>query len=237
MKRLVYRSFFALLGAAIALSSPPAGATGKGRSRRGQAGILFIISAFSMLFPLIIISTSICHSINYRKKFDRYFFMVREKKALNFIMTAATGDILPIGRLKELLNNWNAAGGTASLPFVMIWARYMDLSACPVCHGARLKKESLAVTVAGKNIYELCRMSIRECFTLFEQLNLSPQEKIITERILKEIKSRLNFLLNVGMDYLSLERSTLSLSGGESQRIRLATQIGSGSDGSVIRAR
>ena len=71
-------------------------------------------------------------------------------------------------------------------------------------------------------------MSIRECFNFFEQLMLSPQEKNITERIIKEIKNRLQFLLNVGMDYLSLERSTLSLSGGESQRIRLATQIGSG---------
>jgi excinuclease ABC subunit A len=106
--------------------------------------------------------------------------------------------------------------------------RYIDSSACDTCHGARLKEEVLAVTVNGKNIYELCRMSIRECFNFFDQLILSPQEKNITERIIKEIKNRLQFLLNVGMDYLSLERSTLSLSGGESQRIRLATQIGSG---------
>jgi excinuclease ABC subunit A len=106
--------------------------------------------------------------------------------------------------------------------------RYIDSSACDTCHGARLKEEVLAVTVNGKNIYELCRMSIRECFNFFEQLLLSLQEKNITERIIKEIKNRLQFLLNVGMDYLSLERSTLSLSGGESQRIRLATQIGSG---------
>ena len=106
--------------------------------------------------------------------------------------------------------------------------RYIDLSACDTCHGARLKEEVLAVTVNGKNINELCRMSIRDCFNFFEQMNLSPQEINITERIIKEIKNRLQFLLNVGMDYLSLERSTLSLSGGESQRIRLATQIGSG---------
>jgi len=106
--------------------------------------------------------------------------------------------------------------------------RYIDSSACDTCHGARLKEEVLAVTVMGKNIYELCQMSIRECFNFFEQLILSPQEENITERIVKEIKNRLQFLLNVGMDYLSLERSTLSLSGGESQRIRLATQIGSG---------
>jgi excinuclease ABC subunit A len=129
------------------------------------------------------------------------------------------------GAIKQLERRWR---DTASAAIRNDLGRYMDLSACPVCHGARLKKESLAVTVGGKNIYELCRISIRECFAFFEQLSLSPQEKIITERILKEIKSRLNFLLNVGMDYLSLERSTLSLSGGESQRIRLATQIGSG---------
>lgn len=129
------------------------------------------------------------------------------------------------GAIKQLERRWRE---TASMAVRNDLARYMDWSACPVCHGARLKKEILAVTVGGKNIYELCRMSIRECFEFFGGLVLSPQEKLIAERILKEIKSRLNFLLNVGMDYLSLERSTLSLSGGESQRIRLATQIGSG---------
>jgi excinuclease ABC subunit A len=129
------------------------------------------------------------------------------------------------GAIKQLERRWRE---TASAAVRNDLARYIDLSACPSCHGARLKKESLAVTVGSKNIYELCRLSIRECFIFFNELALSPQEKIITERILKEIKSRLNFLLNVGMYYLSLERSTLSLSGGESQRIRLATQIGSG---------
>ena len=106
--------------------------------------------------------------------------------------------------------------------------RYIDSSACDTCHGARLKEEVLAVTINGKNIYELCQLSIRDCFNFFEHLALSQQEIKITERIIKEIKNRLQFLLNVGMDYLSLERSTSSLSGGESQRIRLATQIGSG---------
>jgi excinuclease ABC subunit A len=129
------------------------------------------------------------------------------------------------GAINQLERRWRE---TASAAVRNDLARYMDMSACPTCHGARLKKESLAVTVGGKNIYDLCRISIRECYDYFVQLNLSPQQKIITERILKEIKSRLHFLLNVGMDYLSLERSTLSLSGGESQRIRLATQIGSG---------
>lgn len=129
------------------------------------------------------------------------------------------------GAIRQLERRWRETASTAVRNDL---GRYMDYTACPVCHGARLKKESLAVTVGEKNIYDLCRMSIRECFDFFQGLILSPQETIITERILKEIKSRLNFLLNVGMDYLSLERTTLSLSGGESQRIRLATQIGSG---------
>jgi excinuclease ABC subunit A len=129
------------------------------------------------------------------------------------------------GAIKQLERRWRETTSTAVRNDL---GRYIDLSACDTCHGARLKEESLAVTVGGKNIYELCQVSIRECYNFFDQLALSPQEKIITERILKEIKSRLQFLLNVGMDYLSLQRSTLSLSGGESQRIRLATQIGSG---------
>ena len=107
-------------------------------------------------------------------------------------------------------------------------ARFIDLSPCETCGGARLKKESLAVTVSGKNIYELCLISIRECFEFFQNLKLTPQETKISERILKEVKNRLTFLLNVGMDYLNLARATSTLSGGESQRIRLATQIGSG---------
>ena len=129
------------------------------------------------------------------------------------------------GAIKQLERRWRETTSTAVRNDLML---YIDSSACDTCHGARLKEEVLAVTVMGKNIYELCRMSIRECFNFFEQLMLSPQEENITERIVKEIKNRLQFLLNVGMDYLSLERSTLSLSGGESQRIRLATQIGSG---------
>ena len=107
-------------------------------------------------------------------------------------------------------------------------SRYINLQECPTCHGSRLKKESMAVTVEGKNIYDLCRLCIKECLAFFEKLPLSSQEALISERILKEIKERLKFLADVGMDYLSLERSSGSLSGGEGQRIRLATQIGSG---------
>jgi len=129
------------------------------------------------------------------------------------------------GAIKQLERRWKETTSTAVRNDLM---RYIDLSACDRCHGARLKEEVLAVTVMDKNIYELCKLSIRDCFDFFGQMNLTPQEISITERIIREIKSRLQFMLNVGMDYLSLERPTSSLSGGESQRIRLATQIGSG---------
>ena len=129
------------------------------------------------------------------------------------------------GAIKQLERRWRETTSTAIRNDL---GRYIDLRPCESCGGARLKKESLAVTVGGKTIYDLCLMSIRECFDFFQALNLSAQEMLITERILKEIKSRLTFLLNVGMDYLNLARSTSTLSGGEGQRIRLATQIGSG---------
>jgi excinuclease ABC subunit A len=129
------------------------------------------------------------------------------------------------GVIPQLERRWKE---TASQVIRNDLARFIDLRPCETCDGARLKKESLAVTVGGKNIYDLCLMSIRECSNFFLALALTAQEMLISERILKEVKSRLSFLLNVGMDYLNLARSTSTLSGGESQRIRLATQIGSG---------
>jgi excinuclease ABC subunit A len=107
-------------------------------------------------------------------------------------------------------------------------SRYINLRECPTCHGARLKKESLSVKIAGRSISDICRLSIGECLAFFTALHLTPQETMISERILKEIKARLRFLLDVGTEYISLDRSAGSLSGGEGQRIRLATQIGSG---------
>ncbi len=104
---------------------------------------------------------------------------------------------------------------------------YMSEVKCQTCHGDRLKKESLAVTVGGKNIAELCKLSISEAYGFIDSLQLTEREKIIGSMIIKEIKSRLNFLKNVGLNYLSLSRASATLSGGESQRIRLATQIGS----------
>jgi excinuclease ABC subunit A len=106
--------------------------------------------------------------------------------------------------------------------------KYISLTECPACGGTRLRKESLAVSVAGRNIHQVCSLSIAECMEFFQQLDLTSQEWLISERIMKEIKERLRFLLDVGLAYLSLDRSATSLSGGEAQRIRLATQIGSG---------
>ena len=105
--------------------------------------------------------------------------------------------------------------------------QYMSNNPCPKCKGARLKREALAVKVGGKNIYEFTTMAIKDELDFINKVELSEQNKIIADQVLKEIKSRLNFLVNVGLDYLSLARSSGTLSGGESQRIRLATQIGS----------
>ncbi len=105
---------------------------------------------------------------------------------------------------------------------------FMKITPCKLCKGMRLKKSSLAVTVCGKNIYEITSLSIGKLYDFLEQMELNAQQHMIGDRILKEIRARVSFLINVGLDYLSLARATGSLSGGEAQRIRLATQIGSG---------
>jgi len=105
--------------------------------------------------------------------------------------------------------------------------KYMNVMPCPTCSGARLKKEALFIRVEGKNICEVTALSIKDCLTFMAALQLTEKEAEIARRILKEIRERLNFLVNVGLDYLSLDRTAGTLSGGEGQRIRLATQIGS----------
>ena len=112
------------------------------------------------------------------------------------------------------------------------WARdditsYMSSVECPECHGRRLSPVALAVTVAGRSIMDVCEMPISESLKFFENLELTAQQQLIGGQIIKEIKQRLGFLVNVGLSYLTLERSASTLSGGENQRIRLATQIGS----------
>jgi excinuclease ABC subunit A len=105
---------------------------------------------------------------------------------------------------------------------------YMREISCEKCNGARLKPEVLAVTIGDKNISQICELSIADCATFLKQITLNKREAQIAERVMKEVNARLGFLLDVGLDYLSLARPAGSLSGGEAQRIRLATQIGSG---------
>ena len=108
------------------------------------------------------------------------------------------------------------------------YEQFMRISPCKICGGKRLKPESLAVTVGDRNISEVTELSIRELLAFVSRLELTPQQQMIGEQILKEIRNRVSFLSNVGLEYLSLSRATATLSGGEAQRIRLATQIGSG---------
>ena len=104
----------------------------------------------------------------------------------------------------------------------------MRITPCKTCKGQRLKKESLAVTVGDRNIYEVTSLSIENLKKFMSELRLTEQQELIGKQILKEIRARVGFLSEVGLDYLSLSRATATLSGGEAQRIRLATQIGSG---------
>ncbi len=117
---------------------------------------------------------------------------------------------------------------TASEASKQEYETFMRITPCKECGGKRLKKSSLAVTVCDKNIYEITSMSIGNLYRFLDTMELTKQQQLIGKRILKEIKARVGFLANVGLEYLSLARGTASLSGGEAQRIRLATQIGSG---------
>jgi len=129
--------------------------------------------------------------------------------------------------ISNFIKNQHDESGSAS---IKRWAKdFMDEVECPVCHGSRLKKESLYFKVNGQNIAELSAMDISDLAEWFENLNenLSEKQKVIASEIVKEIKARLSFLVDVGLNYLSLSRSSRTLSGGEAQRIRLATQIGS----------
>lgn len=162
------------------------------------------------------------------------------EEAVNAILYG-TGDIK-----LTLHRSTSYGGGTYSQPFEGVinnmnrrynessseWSKadieqYMTEEECPECHGRRLRPEILGVTVGGKNIAEVTEMSVTACIEFFDGLTLTEREKFIAERIIKEINSRLGFLQSVGLEYLTLSRTAGTLSGGESQRIRLATQIGS----------
>ncbi len=117
---------------------------------------------------------------------------------------------------------------TASEVIKQEYETFMRITPCKECGGMRLKKESLAVTVCDKNIFEITAYSIRDLYSFIKEMKLTSQQQMIGEQVLKEINARVGFLIDVGLEYLSLSRATATLSGGEAQRIRLATQIGSG---------
>ena len=144
------------------------------------------------------------------KDFAVYPTMIR----IVFLDNPGTMDKLRafVGWVIQLLQHFGATG----------------INVCPECGGRRLRPELLAVTVGGKSIMEFCDMSIVEAIEFIDGLKLSPTHEAIAREILKEIRGRLSFLAGVGLDYLTLSRASATLSGGESQRIRLATQIGSG---------
>ena len=129
------------------------------------------------------------------------------------------------GLIKNVERRYRETGAESSK---QEYEKFMRITPCKECGGMRLKKGSLAVTVADKNIYEVTSLSIEELYEFVKDLQLTPQQQRIGHRIVKEITARVGFLMSVGLDYLSLSRATGTLSGGEAQRIRLATQIGSG---------
>ena len=134
-------------------------------------------------------------------------------------------DVAFPGLIKNVEQRYRETGSDA---MKQEYESFMRITPCGACKGQRLKKESLAVTVADKNIYEITNMSIENLKAFLDSMVLSSQQQLIGHQILKEIKARVRFLSDVGLDYLSLGRATGTLSGGEAQRIRLATQIGSG---------
>ena len=163
------------------------------------------------------------------KKEDLDIILFGSKKLINFEYTSKNGNKRYTTDYYEgIVNNLERRYIETTSTWIREWIEgYMVESVCPKCKGARLNSDVLNVFVGKKNIYELTCLSIKELIVFFDKLKLNNEEKQISELIIKEIKSRLEFLNNVGLSYLTLNRSAGTLSGGESQRIRLATQIGS----------
>jgi len=128
------------------------------------------------------------------------------------------------GIIKNLERRYHQTNSTGIRDWI---EKFMSMQKCPSCKGSRLNKQSLSIKIADNNIGEISKLSIEDLLSFFKNLNLSKVEKNIAEQILKEVKERLQFLVNVGLEYLTLDRTATTLSGGEAQRIRLATQIGS----------
>ncbi|WP_372519723.1 excinuclease ABC subunit UvrA [Candidatus Ruminimicrobiellum ovillum] len=150
-------------------------------------------------------------------------------------LTAKQQEILLYGdgEFEGVITNMQRRYSETESDFVRteIFSKYMSTKTCPTCHGKRLKKEALSVLVNDKSIMDITAMSVEQAVKFFDNIKLTEKEKTISKVILKEIKARLNFLNNVGLSYLSLNRQSSTLSGGEAQRIHLATQIGSGLTG------
>ena len=166
-----------------------------------------------------------------RKIKDIIFYGAKEKLRITYSNVRGTGtyDYAFEGVIKTLRRRYNETSEAMRAEF----EEYMTNIECPDCHGKRLRPEVLAITVNGKNISEVTELSIGKMQEFFQSLTLTERENMIAERILKEIHARVGFLIDVGLEYLTLSRTAGTLSGGESQRIRLATQIGSGLVGVV----
>lgn len=148
-------------------------------------------------------------------------------KKIKLVYKRENGQIEWMSKYEGVINNLKRRFRQTSSQYIRDWIEgFMNNIPCEECGGARLRKEALSVTVDKKNIHELTSFSIKEIHQFFEKLKLNEQEKIISHQILKEVRERLTFLVNVGLEYLSLNRAAGTLSGGEAQRIRLATQIG-----------
>ena len=163
------------------------------------------------------------------KRSDLDTILYGSKDKIKFEYESKSGSILKSNDYFEgIINNLERRYMETTSNFIREWIEgYMTELPCPKCSGARLDEAILNVYISGKNIYEITLLSIKDLISFFDKLKLSKEEEEISDLIIKEIKSRLTFLSNVGLDYLSLSRSASTLSGGESQRIRLATQIGS----------
>ena len=164
------------------------------------------------------------------KKFKNVLLYGTGEKKLEYTYTSRSGTVQQRSHTFEgLVNNLERRYLETQSEWIKEkMNKFMRISPCPECKGQKLRPELLAVTISGKNIMEFCDMSISEAMEFVETMDISEQHRKIAAEIIKEIRGRLNFLANVGLDYLTLSRAAATLSGGESQRIRLATQIGSG---------
>ena len=173
---------------------------------------------FSLDTPLCDLSDEIIDIILYGTRGEKLALSYERSYGTGSYQAAFEGVINSMQRrYNETQSDWAKAE----------YEKYMTLKTCPDCGGKRLKKEILAITVGGKNIDDVSNLSVNEMLDFFDKLKLTEREQAISKLVLKEIKARLGFLKNVGLDYLTLSRASATLSGGEAQRIRLATQIGS----------